>query len=65
MKKLNDMLSLQETLALTSLKRTTLYLYIETRNFPQQIQLGKKIYFSKTKVLQWLKLQGFDISENE
>ncbi len=49
-------LRLRQVLEVTGLSRSTLYLYIQNRQFPSQIQLGpKRVGWVEDEVYSWIK----------
>lgn len=49
-------LRIQQVLDMTGLSRSTLYLYVQNRSFPPQVQLGEKIVgWVEDEVKNWIR----------
>ena len=59
-----DILTINEVMKITGIKRSSLYLFIRDNGFPAPKKLGSRMArWSKKEVLLWMKEKGFDISE--
>ncbi|MGF1789796.1 AlpA family transcriptional regulator [Photobacterium profundum] len=50
------LITLKEVIALTGLSRSTIYKYISTREFPQQIPIGERsVRWEDGEIQSWIK----------
>jgi|HubBroStandDraft_3_1064219.scaffolds.fasta_scaffold86333_2 prophage regulatory protein len=63
-KRIPDMLKLEEVIQLTGIPRSSLYNFIIKENFPKPKKVGLRMArWSKKEILNWIKEKGFDVSE--
>lgn len=61
---MDDVLNLNQVLELTKIPRSTLYHFMNNKNFPKPKKLGLRLArWSKKEILDWFRSQGFEIKD--